>query len=63
VIRTFGGTWAHLDGSWGVQLDAKNAVFPFAKVLKQLENGAGDSVLSFFTVIPRVFKGKLPPRS
>jgi hypothetical protein len=60
VIRTYGGAWAHLDGSWGVKFDEENAVFPFAKVLKQLTNGAGDSVLSFFTVIPRVFNVKSP---
>jgi hypothetical protein len=60
VIRTYGGAWANVDGSWGVQFDEKNAVFPFAKVLKQLKNGAAESVLSFFTVIPRAFKGKLP---
>jgi hypothetical protein len=60
VIRTYGGAWALLDGSWGVKFDEKNAVFPFAKVLKHLRSGAGDSVLSFFTVIPRVFKVKSP---
>jgi hypothetical protein len=60
VIRTYGGAWAHLDGSWGVQFDERNAVFPFAKVLEQLQDGAGDSVLSFFTVIPLVFKGTTP---
>ena len=49
IIRSFGGKWAMVDGSWCVQFDEKNAAFPFAKVAKQLENGSGDSVLSFFT--------------
>jgi hypothetical protein len=39
-----------------VRFDAKNAAFPFAKVAKQLENGSADSVLSFFTAIPMVFR-------
>jgi hypothetical protein len=56
VIRSFGGEWACIDGAWCVRFDAKNAVFPFAKVAKQLENGAADSVLSFFTIIPIVFR-------
>jgi hypothetical protein len=55
IIRSFGGVWAYADGSWCVRFDAKNAVFPFGKVAKQLENGSVDSVLSFFTIIPGVF--------
>jgi hypothetical protein len=47
---------ATVDGSWCVRFDEKNAVFPFAKVAKQLENGSVDSVLSFFTIIPIVFR-------
>ncbi|WP_437281108.1 hypothetical protein WME90_11290 [Sorangium sp. So ce375] len=55
VVQTFGGEWAEKDGSWCVRFDDRNAVFPFAKVAKHLESGAGDSVLSFFTLIPVVF--------
>ncbi|XXX75542.1 hypothetical protein WMF30_48620 [Sorangium sp. So ce134] len=55
VVRTFGGEWAETDGSWCVRFDDRNAVFPFAKVQKHLESGAGDSVLGFFTLIPAVF--------
>ena len=36
--------------------DAKNAAYPFAKVAKQLENGASDSVLSFYNAIPTLFR-------
>ncbi len=56
ILHSFGGHWAMLDGSWCVRFDEKNAVFPFAKVAKQLENGSEDSVLSFFTVIPILFR-------
>ena len=55
IIQSFGGEWANLDGRWGVRFDARNAAFPFAKVKKHLENGAGDSVLSFFKTIPVLF--------
>src|SRR5436853_269366 len=44
VIRTFGGEWAQDDGSWCVRFNDRNAVFPFAKVRKQLESGSADSV-------------------
>jgi hypothetical protein len=56
IIRSFAGEWAQVDGSWCVRFDERNAVFPFAKVAKQLENGSADSVLSFFTFIPIVFR-------
>jgi hypothetical protein len=56
IVRTFGGEWAEVDGSWCVRFDDRNAAFPFAKVAKHLEHGAEDSVLSFFTVIPVVFR-------
>jgi hypothetical protein len=56
IIRSFGGEWAETDGSWCVRFDDRNAAYPFAKVAKQLEYGAGDSVLSFFTAIPVLFR-------
>jgi len=45
-------------GKWGVFFDDSNAVFPFAKVSKQFENGhdGGDSISSFFEVIGPVFR-------
>jgi len=58
IIQTFGGSWAQVDGSWAVRFDERNAAFPFAKVAKQLDNGAEDSVLSFFTMTPILFKKK-----
>jgi hypothetical protein len=56
IIRSYGGEWACVDGSWCLRCDEKNAVFPFAKVAKQLENGSADAVLGFFTIIPIVFR-------
>jgi hypothetical protein len=58
IIHSFGGEWAEVEGSWSVRFDDRNAAYPFAKVAKQLENGREDSVLSFFTLIPVLFKGK-----
>jgi hypothetical protein len=56
IIQSYGGTWGEVDGSWCVRFDDKNGTYPLAKVRKHLENGAEDSVLSFFTLIPIVFK-------
>jgi len=55
IICTFGGEWAEMDRAWCVCFDDRNAAYPFAKVAKQLERGTGDSVLSFFTLIPALF--------
>ncbi len=63
IIHCFGGAWVQLDGLWAIGFDDQNAVFPFAKVSKQLTNGQDDSVLSFFTAIPLLFKGKLGHRA
>ena len=58
VIHCYGGKWAQVDGSWCIRFDEKNAVFPFAKVSKQLANGEADSISRFFATIPLVFKLK-----
>lgn len=56
-----GSPWlvAGIDGSWCVRFDDHNAAYPFAKVGKQLEHGAEDSVLNFFTTIPVLFRRHL----
>jgi len=58
IIKTYGGTWKLHEGQWGVFFDDSNAVFPFAKVSKQFQNGhdGGDSIFSFFEVISPVFR-------
>jgi hypothetical protein len=56
VIHAYGGEWRLQDGQWGVFFDDSNAVFPFDKVRKQLQNGlaAGDSILGLFDMIGSV---------
>lgn len=66
IVRCYGGTWKLHDdaGVWCVAFNEDNALFPFAKVQKQMENGLEDGIASFFTVIPEIFKefdGPAPP--
>ena len=58
VIKNYGGRWQvdHDTQAVCVALDDKNKIFPFAKTAKQFENGLEDSVYSFYTIIPTVFK-------
>jgi hypothetical protein len=55
VINCYGGYWENEGGEWRVSFDSQNAVYPFAKVRKQFEGGPGDSIKSFFELIPIVF--------
>ena len=60
VVHCYGGTWRQdEEGVWCVAFNDDNMVFPFAKVAKQMDNGLEDGIVSFFTVIPIIFK-KLP---
>lgn len=61
IIRCYGGKWENDDGQWRVRLDDKGAAYPFNKVEKQFENGAEDSIRSFFEAIPTLFA--IPTRS
>ena len=60
VIKNYGGHWQVDQDTQAVcvALDDKNKIFPFAKTAKQFENGLEDSVYSFYTIIPTVFKIK-----
>ena len=60
VIKNYGGHWQVDQETQAVcvALDDKNKIFPFAKTTKQFENGLEDSVYSFYTIIPTVFKIK-----
>lgn len=58
IIRSFGGEWAEIEGTWCIRFDDRNAAYPFAKVAKQLERGAEESVLGLFAAIPMLFHGK-----
>lgn len=55
IIQSFGGKWMQSAHGWCIQFDDKNAVFPFAKIEKHLQNGKEDSVLGMFDTIPVVF--------
>jgi hypothetical protein len=55
IIENHGGEWRASEGTWGVYFNEENAAYPFAKVQKHLLNGSGDSILSFYDVIPAVF--------
>ena len=56
VREKYGGQWDKIDGEWGVRFAEGNAAIPFHKVRKQFENGSEDSILSFYQIIPIVFK-------
>src|SRR5262249_33816707 len=59
IIRTFGGGVVEQDGWWGVQVSERLWACPFAKIDKQFEKGAEDSIGSFFRCIPALVKHPL----
>lgn len=62
IIEVYGGHWMQLDGTWVVQFDEKNAVFPFNKLAKHWENGAEDSIRSMFESIPLLYPMARSPK-
>jgi hypothetical protein len=58
IIENYGGRWDlnSENGSVAIAFDDNNKAYPFAKVRKQFENGLVDSIYSFYSVIPTVFK-------
>lgn len=58
IRHEFGGEWKEVNGQWAIAFNPSNAAFPFNKIAKLFENGleGGDSILSFYQVIPAVFK-------
>lgn len=56
IINTYGGAWAYFEqqDQWGIRFDNGDGAFPISKVYKQLEDGELDSILSFFTLIPKI---------
>ncbi len=55
IVKCYGGKWENEEGQWRVSFDDKGAAYPFNKVEKQFENGAEDSISSFFEAIPILF--------
>lgn len=58
IIENYGGQWQPDNeiGSVAIMFDDNNKAYPFSKVSKQFDNGLEDSVYSFYTAIPRIFK-------
>jgi hypothetical protein len=58
IIKNYGGHWQadEDNGTVAVVFDDNNKAYPFAKVSKQFENGLEDSVYSFYSLIPTVFR-------
>lgn len=58
IIINYGGHWQVDQDTQTICIafDEKNKIFPFAKTAKQFENGLEDSVYSFYTIIPTLFK-------
>ena len=52
IRRAYGGEWRRSEQGLGVYFTETVAAFPFNKTQKQFANGSGDSVYSFFRVIP-----------
>jgi hypothetical protein len=64
IIAAAGGTWARDEvGQVGVRFDNGDWCYPFAKVAKQIESGAGvgEGILSFYDVsVEYLATGRLP---
>jgi hypothetical protein len=58
IRHRYGGVWRQTEGRWGISFDDNNAVSPFAKISKHLDQ-EGESILSLYTSIPLVFKDVL----
>ena len=57
IIENYGGIWKEDEnGNIGIIFDDQNIAYPFAKVSKQFENGLEDSIFSFYSIIPEVFR-------
>jgi len=61
IRNTYGGEWQLRNGSWGVFFSDSSGALPYSKVRKQFNDGnsAGESVLSFFDVLPLILSGEL----
>jgi hypothetical protein len=59
IIEQYGGEWStEENGQISISFDENNKVFPFSKVSKQFDNGLEDSIYSFYSIIPKIFKLK-----
>lgn len=61
VVRCYGGTWTRENDDWCVAFDEENAVYPFAKVRKQMTAGVEEGIGDFFRMIPVLFRTRSQP--
>ena len=54
----YSGEWRQIDGQWAIAFGDKNTALPFNKVRRHFETDH-DSILSFFNLIPILFKDAL----
>ena len=51
IRHNYGGDWQMTEHGLAISFDEGNAAFPFNKVNKQIENGAEDSIASFYSTL------------
>ncbi|HUB26787.1 MAG TPA: hypothetical protein VL992_15280 [Tepidisphaeraceae bacterium] len=56
IVKTYGGKWEQMNGTWGVRVSEHLWADPFTSVRRQLDGEPFKSVLSFFQSLPRVEK-------
>jgi hypothetical protein len=65
IIHNLGGNWIQSNGSWVVELTAKDGASVkanvFAKVHKRFVNGEGDSLAYFYQGIKKAINNELLP--
>ncbi len=55
IRLNFGGEWQMNEFGLGIVFEDGNTAYPFNKIKKQIENGAVDSIASFYNTISTVF--------
>jgi hypothetical protein len=63
IVKNFGGRWVSVRDTVGVELEGDVVTFPMAKVEKQFVNGAEDSILAFYRVIPVLVRDQKEKKS
>jgi len=59
IVKNYGGQWAYSEGSLGIDFGNDTFAFPFNKVAKHIENGAEDSIFSFYKTTSMVANGSI----
>jgi hypothetical protein len=56
LIAEYGGRWIDDGGTIGVEISPRLVVYPINKTRKHMQNGAEDSVLSMFDMVPHLLQ-------